>query len=156
MPCLNQETLMNMKKYLVISAALALGAVVGGANCSGGPTSCTTDTDCTDATTPLCSDGVCVPVECTSDTECLVDDAGGSASCGSDGDCTDAGDRCLKGSNDTGHCVAEQGAGDQACADQDPPTTQFAGTDIDGSSVNFCDSTGAKCEDDGKCSGVSS
>jgi hypothetical protein len=150
---------MLMNKLPVIFLALVGVGVVGVVACpSGGATSCTSDADCTsDATNPVCdaSTKVCVPAECTVDdagnAQCAATDAGSSAACSTDTDCTTAGDKCVKGSNDTNHCVAVQAAGDPTCESQTPPATTFNGSDSDGSAVTFCDSSAPKCSAPGKC-----
>ena len=139
-----------MNKLALIVVAAFPFALMGCPSNSAAKT-CAADADCsTEATNPLC-DGdtkVCVPAECTENTQCQATDSGGSASCTSDGDCTTAGDKCVTGSVDTKHCVTPQAAGDPACSAGAANLTEVT---VDG--VTFCGDTGVNCKAPGVCQG---
>jgi hypothetical protein len=147
---------------VIVSIAACVPLFVGLAGaCDGiGGDTCATDADCAGSTndlgdeTPICDESVtvCVPAECSADDECQVTDAGLSDSCQDDSDCNEDQPRCVQGSSDTKHCVAEQGDADPSCDDQESGDFDLTEVTVDG--VTFCGDTAVSCSES-RCTGGS-
>lgn len=148
-----------MKKLLVLALTLPVFTVImGGANCAGGGTTCTSDADCDGATnsagedTPFCDTEaqICVPDlgECTEDDDCALsnpDSATAASNCSASSDC-DAGEECIEDSTGAHYC-AEPGEG--LCGEIDLEAATF--TNTEGDSVEVCVEGGEVCEANGGC-----
>lgn len=147
-----------MKKLLVLALTLPVFTVVmGGANCSGGGTTCTSDAECDGTTnsagedTPYCDTEaqICVPDmgECAEDYECqLINPAAPTTveDCSSNADCGD-GEFCVETTGGTVCAVDASGAG--ACGDD----VSINVDDIEGGSADVCASADGTCETNGGC-----